>query len=475
MSITVGGIMSGLDTNNIIDQLVELERRPIVQLQEKEAEYQVELSAYGTLRSHLNELKSAMENLDDEGDLDRFSATPGDSDLLAASADETAVTGTYNVTVSQLARVQKLKSGAFTETEAVGKGTLHLQVGDGDARDISIGANDTIEDVADAINEENAGVKASVIFDGADYYLTLTAEDSGADNVIDLTMTEDGTDPADPENTDNTGLSRLYYEGGNVGGDAQGGTGNLEMTQSSRNAVITVDGVTGIERDTNTIDDVITGVTLDLQDEGDTTVTVSRDTSSFASSIESFVETYNGLLDFFEERQSFDRDTLTAGDLFGDSTTNQIRNRLENLMSASVPGLNANYDTLVDLGVTMNDEGRMEVNSTKLNSILGSHFDDVAAFFTQDTDGSEGFGVRMVEALDGFLDSDGVLTTRTDGIQRRIDDIDEDIEAKGVRLISYEERLRAEFTSLELLISEFQSTGQYLEQQISGLQNMSKK
>ena len=701
MSISVGGLVSGLDTNGIIDQLLELQQRPIIKLQQQEAAYQVKLTVYGSLQGLLNSMKSAAQALDAASDLAGFSTSSGDAALFTSSADSSAATGTHNVTVKQLAREHMVKSAAFTGTEEilefkidannkfidftentgggasaeiaatltegsytvselethiktqleaasdgapsannidytvsydsttkkftiqengssltqldlrwatgansansassllgfdaaddtgavtytsdneVGEGTIHLEIGStftigstnnkinflevgglgteltatldngtytiselmaeikeelddatgsdatytvtydnstqkftiagaggsvteiqylwttgdsgnsiastigftandtgalsytaddtkGTVNDITISATDTIEDVADAINDADAGVQAAVIFDGTNYYLTLSAEDSGAANVINLTVTD-----IDGDNADTNGLSRLAYR--------EGGTTNLTQTQDALDSLIHVDGVTDIARSTNTIDDVIEGVTITLTDvhaipasESDT-LTVSRNTSTAVSKINSFVSAYNNVLDFFETYQGYDEDTKIAGSLQGDGTTNQIRNHLRRLIRQDITGVNT-FSRLSDLGIILNDEGRLEVNSTTLNDALDDHFDDVIQFFAQSTTGSEGFGVRMVDTLDGILDStDGTLAARTDGIQTSIDGIEDQVERIEMRNLAWESRTRAQFNSLELLLAEYQNTGNYLSQQILGMQNM---
>jgi flagellar hook-associated protein 2 len=462
MSISVGGLTSGLDTNSIIDQLLALQQKPILRLQQREADYQVELSAYGSLQSTLTSLKSAMEDLGSVSDFTGFSATSGDTDLFTASANENATAGLYNITVQQLARVHKLKSVAFGDAESVGEGTIHLKVGSDDTVDIIVSATDTIEDVAEAINDADAGVQAAVIFDGTDYFLSLAAHETGAENVINLTVTDTG----DSHNTDINGLSRLVYD--------QGVTENFSQTQAASDSIITVDGVADIHRDTNTIDDVIEGVTITLESDGGTaTLTVSRDTSAVVSKIDDFVSAYNEVLDLFDTYQSYDSDTKTAGILLGDATTNSIRNRLRNLVTTMVPGLSEDYNRLSNLGVTVNEEGRLKVDSSRVNEALDDHFDEVVQFFTQTKEGSEGFSVRMADALDAILDSrDGVIAAREGGIQNSIDDIQDQIERVEMRISAWETRTRAQFESLEVLLAQYQITSNYLSQQILGLENL---
>jgi len=478
MSISVAGLMSGIDYNNIIDQLLTVQQEPIIKLQRQEAAYQVKLSTYGNLQSTLSSLKSAMDEFDSASDLMSFSASSGDPDLFTVSADENAIAGSYDITVQNLAKVHKLTSkkvgdgttsedGAFADGEYVGKGTIHLKVGSGSTMDIDVSATDTIEEVARSINDAESGAHASVIFDGTHYFLTLAADETGSENVINLTVTDEGDD-LDPSNTDMIGLSRLVYD--------KDVTDNLENTQPAADAMITVDGVSSISRRTNVIDDVIEGVTITLESapdtDNETTLTVSGSTSEFVSKINSFVSAYNNVLDFFDAAQSYNQDAGTAGVLLGDATANSIRSRLDRLITGTVSGVES-FSRLSDFGITLNAEGRLEVDSSTIDSTLDDHFDDVVEFFTQATEGAEGFAVRMVDTLDAILDSTGgSLDARTDGIQSSIEDIHDQVERIEMRNLAWETRTRAQFNALELLIAGYQNTGNFLTQQITGMQNL---
>jgi len=468
MSISVGGLMSGLDTNGIIDQMLAVQQQPILSLQKKEAEYQVQLSTYGSFKSVLNSLKTSLNALDSADDLTRFTARSGDTSLFTVSADETAAAGNYDITVSQMADVHKLTSTAFTETEAVGEGTIHLSLGAADAVDIAVSATDTIQDVADAINDADAGIKAAVIFDGTDYYLTLTGEETGADQVINLTVTEEGTDPADPVNTDTTGLSQLVYD--------EGGTTHMTNTQSAADAIITVDGVADIQRSTNVIDDVIEGVTLTLESapgapDNASTLSITRNTGTASQAIQSFVTKFNSVLDFIATQQNYNAATGEAGLLMGDATTNTIRNNLKSLATGSISNGGA-IDNLTDLGISFNEDGRLELDSDQLNEALNNNFEDVIQFFSQDDEDAPGFAVKALDFLDTVLeDSTGTLAARTKGIQTTIGNLQDQVETMEMRNTAWEERTRAQFNSLELLLAQYQSTGDYLTQQITGLQN----
>jgi flagellar hook-associated protein 2 len=464
MTISVGGLMSGLDTNGIIEQMLSIQQRPILSLQRNEAEYQVKLSTYGNFKSLLTGLKSSMEALDSENDLIRFTAQSGDTGLFTVSADETATAGNYNITVSQMADVHKLTSVAFAEAEAVGEGTIHLSLGVADAVDIAISDTDTIQDVADAINDADAGVNAAVIFDGTDYYLTLTGEETGADQVIDLTVTD-----TDLDNIDAFGLSRLVYD--------EGVTTNMTNTQSAADAIITVDGVADIQRSTNVIDDVIEGVTLTLASAPDapdntTSLSITRNTGTASQAIATFVSKYNNVLDFIATQQKYDPATGDAGLLLGDATTNTIRNNLKSLATGTISST-GDIDNLTDLGIAFNEDGRLEVDSDQLGDALKNNFDDVIQFFSRNDEEAEGFAIKTLDFLDTVLkDTTGTLAARTKGIQSTIGDLQDQVETMEMRNAAWEERTRAQFNSLELLLAQYQSTGDYLTQQIMGMQNL---
>jgi flagellar hook-associated protein 2 len=467
MAIAIGGLATGLDTDSIISQLSELGRKPIVKLQRQEADYQVQLTTYGSLQGLLSTLQSAATALKDPAGLTGFAATSGNTDLFTASAGSTAAPGTYNIKVGQLAQNHKLKSSGFaTSTEAIGAGTLHLRVGSAPVQDIAVTNTNTLADVAKAINDAKAGVTATVVFDGTAHFLTLAANDTGVAKVINLTATD-----IDGNNTDTAGLSRLVYDAG--------GTTNLTQTQAALDATIEVDGVSGITRSSNTISDVITGVTLTLKSqptapENTSTLTVSRDTAGLKGKIDTFIKAYNDVVNFFQKEQSFDAQTKTAGSLLGDNTANLMRHRLASVLGTPVPGLPTGLSRLSELGITVDAKGLLvSNNTTKLDNAIASDFDAVTRFFTQTTTGSEGFAVRLEKALDGFLAADrGILSSRQTGISKNITRLHDQMDRYETRISASEERLRAQFNALESLVSQYKSTGDFLTQQLGSMQNL---
>jgi len=474
MGITVSGLSSGMDTASIISQLQAVEAKPIVAIQQKEAGYQVKLSAYGTLQSGLSSVKDALTNLESLDNVTSFSAASSDTGLLTASAESGAVAGNYTVTVNSLATAQKLQSVAFTKSGAVGEGTIHLAVGTNTAVDIAVSATDTISDVAKSINAAGAGVSANVVFDGTNYYLTLAGKTTGAANAISLTVTEAGTSASsDPLNQDTTGLSKLVYD--------SAGTKNLTQIQAANDADISVDGIAHITRSTNTISDAISGVTLSLKSADiNTAVTVSvdQDNSLLTSRLNAFVTAFNDVSDTLNNLQSYDPKTQATGTLFGDSTIRRIQSQLRDLINNPVPGLPTGSNHLSDMGVKFTNTdalataGKLVLNSATLNSQLSKNFDSVSKFFTSAATGSEGFSARMLTSVQNILDTKtGTLTVRTKGIQSTIDSLGKQVDSMNTRLAANETRLKTQFSSLEVLLGQYKNQSDSLTKQLTELEN----
>jgi len=551
MSISVGGLVSGMDTDKIISQLQALQQKPITKLQTQEAAYQVKLTAYSSLQGSLKDVKNASRNLDTSSDITSYAATSSNTSTLTASAERTAVAGSYSVEVTSLAAVHKLKtSTGLSPTEAVGKGTIHLKMGSSAAVDITVGSTSTLSNIATSINAADTGIYASVINDGTNSFLSLTGKQTGAANVINLTVTEDGTSANDPRlaaNLDSTGLSRLVYTTSSYKGGVGGGTGaavnnlaingiivpastgmaelvtninkavsgvtatlqtdgslllsnvtgsysditiggtttdsgltagtysstkNMGELQGAANAKITVDGVKNISRASNTITDVIGGVSLKLKALGTTTVEVDRNDELFTTRLNAFLDAYNGLMDSMNNLQSYDKQTKATGTLFGDSTTRRIQSEVQNLLSNSVSGLPATLSHLTDLGVSTNAAGKLELDSSIFSTQLKDNFDNVVKFFTKTDTGTEGFAVRMATSVEKILDiQGGTLAARTKGIQGSIDGLDKQILTLNSRMTISETRLRTQFSSLEVLLGQYQNTSNSLTSNLDALQS----
>jgi flagellar hook-associated protein 2 len=290
-------------------------------------------------------------------------------------------------------------------------------------------------------------------------------------------VTEAGTtDPSDSANLDTAGLSKLVYNGA--------GTNNFIWTQTASDADITVDGIINIKRPSNTISDVISGVTLNLNAFDTTTpkvtVAVNQDNSLLTTRINAFVTAYNSLADNLNTLQSYDASTKKTGTLFADSTVRRIQSQIESLIKNTIPGLPTGFNRLSDMGIKLSSTdqtaaaGKLQFDSTALNAKLQNNFDAVSKFFSSATTGSEGFSARMLTSLQNILDTNtGTLAVRTKGIQTTIDSLGKQVDAMNTRLSANETRLRNQFNALEVLLGQYKTTSDMLTQQITQWNNSS--
>lgn len=562
-TITSSTGASGLAIDSIVSGLMTVEKQPLTKIQTQISSYNTKLSAYGTLKTGLSTFQTAVDKLATASKFNAQSVTMSDSTGLTATADGTATTGNYSIAVSQLATSQKLSSGNYTNTtDIVGTGTLTISFGTYAAADATAGtpasftanadkssitvditsSNNTLAGIRDAINAKNASVSASIVNDGSGNRLVITSKDTGAVNSLKIDVADgDGT------NTDSSGLSALAYNPLSTAGSGK----NMSQLVEAKNALLNVDGVS-ISKASNTLSDVIQGITLNLKavTSSSTTLSVATDTTTIQASVQSFIDAYNklntsltGLTKFVEGGSS------SNGPLLGDSTARDISVKLKSMLSR--PSSTAStYRTLSDIGVTTDATGALTLDATQLQKALSSNLADVTKLFTpsatatdsqvtyvgsgtgtvsgtyavnvsqigsssQDAIGtingvtaltsgttligasgdnsyglklsvtgtatgsrgtvtfSKGLAGELSSMIGSWLDSDGILAAKTDGIQTSIDGLNKKYDDLNAKLPAIEQRYRTQYAKLDALLSSMQSTSSYLTQQITALNNNS--
>lgn len=390
MAISSIGVGSGLDVNGIISQLMSLESRPLVALGQQEAGLQAKLSAYGSLKGALSSFQSAMRGLSSPSRFQGVKANSADGTIYTASATSIAVPGSYAVEVKQLAQAQKLASKALTNTtDVVGTGTLTIQFGTFSggvftanaakaAQTVTVGAaQSSLGGIRDAINAAKIGVTATIVNDGSGYKLVVGSNDSGAANSLKITV----SDSSDASNTDDAGLSQLAY---NPAGSAGNGK-NLAETVAAQNALLKVDGIDNISKASNTVTDVIQGVTLNLLKPSaagvSTALTVARDTASVRSAVEGFVKAHNDLNKVVKELTGYNAETRQGAILQGDSSTRSVANQVRQALTSTLKGLTGSHTALWQIGVSFQTDGTLALDGTKLQSAMDSSFAEIAGLF----------------------------------------------------------------------------------------------
>lgn len=372
------GIGSGVLSSDLVDQLVAAERKPTeTRLAQKTQKAQTLISAYGKLRSAVTDLRLPMRQLSAADNLKAFSASSSNEDIGVSVDSTKASRGSYNVDVTSLASAQALASQAVfadRDSTSVGQGTLTLSVGDKTTNITIDSSNDTLQGLANAINDADAGISAGVIDTGSGFQLVLSADETGTANAASISVSGDG----DGSNTDNSGLSRFAF---NSGMDAGAG---LTETIAAKDAVMSINGIS-VTRSTNTFENVIDGLTFDVKAEGQSTVKVEQDLGAVSDRVQSFVDKFNALQSAIDGLAGFNSETGQGSVLTGDSTVRGIQNQLRRLLTGVVPGLEgASVRSLADVGITTDwQSGGLEFDRTKFEEQLKSNPDDVTALFAQ--------------------------------------------------------------------------------------------
>lgn len=429
MAVSAPGVGSSIDVNSIITQLMALERRPLDILNQRQSQYNTQLSAYGKVKSDLSAFQSAVSALKDSFDFSVFKATSSNTSVLSASADSSALAGVHSVTVSTLAKshIQVAATGfADTGTTAVGNvgDTLSFTSGSNTFTVTLDSSNNTLEGLQNAINSasDNYGVTASILNDGSanGNRLVITANDSGTANAVTL-----------------------------------GGTLNASLafatTQPAADAVLTVDGVSGIVKSSNTISDILPGVTLALKSTGTIEVTVEADNEAITKLAQNLVSAYNTLVDDMTRLRS------KGGELEADNTLLTIRNQLADVFNNGTTG--GAYKYLSEVGISLQKDGKLALDSSAFSSALSSNFKDVVNLFSNGTDGT---ALRFYNTVTALLETDGIVDARTDGITESISLLDSRIDQVQYRLEKTEERLRAQYAALDSTLGVMRQTSNYL-------------
>jgi flagellar hook-associated protein 2 len=451
MAISSAGLGSSIDVASLVSQLMSIERRPLDLLNRKQDLFNAELSAYGRLKSSVSALQSAIGALKDADDFKVYKATPADDTYFTATADSTAIAGSHSVTVGQLAQAQKLVS-AFspavtdTDTTTIGTGTLTFSNGT-DTFAVSIdSSNNTLDGIVNAVNSatDNFGVSATILNDGTGYRLVFSPNDTGTANAITVAVTDTG----DLNNTDNLGLSRLSYVGGGQ---------NLTQTLAAQNATLTVDGLTGITSASNTVTDVIQGVTLNLKAAGASNVQVAVDADALTSKANEFVTAYNKLVSDMGELHK------KGGALESRNTVLTLQTQISAVFNTTISLTGNDYNYLAQIGISIQKDGKLSLNSSEFQAAVTGNLNDVIGLLTDDT---QGFGQRLYTELGYLLQSDGVLDAATDGLSASIADLDLRKDQVQARLDRVEVRLRTQFAALDSLLGSLQQTSSALVRQL---------
>jgi len=385
---------NSIDVNSIVSQLMQVESRPITQLQAKEAKYLAKISAYNAVKGSLTSFQTALNTLNSPSTFSSLTAAASDSSVLSATASSVAAPGNYAITVNKLAQAQTLASaGQASTTASIGGGaatkvtfefgsitggtlTNGVYAGAGFAPDatkppLSLtidSSNNSLQGMRDAINKANVGVTASLVNDGAPgtpYRLMLTSSATGEQRS--LKISTDGADPA---------VSALLSHD-------PAGTQGFSQTVAAQNATLSINGL-AISSATNSVSDAIAGVTLNLSKAGGATtnLAVSNNSAAVTTAIQGMVKAYNEANNVIKTMTGYNATTKTGGVLLGDSTIQSIQSKMRATFASALGGAGDSALTnITQVGISFQKDGTLVVDNAKLQKALTEHFDDFAGLF----------------------------------------------------------------------------------------------
>ncbi|MDE2478290.1 MAG: flagellar filament capping protein FliD [Betaproteobacteria bacterium] len=375
MSVSLSGLVSGIDVQSLVTQLSAAYQRPITLLQNQEQSYQTTLSAWGTVQSALSTLQTAVSSLQAVTQVNNRTVTLSNSAAVSASVASDAPLASYSLSNIVLAQSENLYSQDFASAanSTVGTGTLQIQVGSGTATAVTIdNSNNTLNGIAAAINNAKAGVSAAVVYDGTGYRLTLTGSNTGAANAF--TVGVSGATGS---------LASLAYSSGT-------GASGLTESQGASNAQVTINGLP-ITSASNTVSGAIPGVTLNLlQASGSSTLQVGNDSATFVTSVQAFASAYNTAMSALNAVSAYGGSASSgasggSGPLIGNAAIQGLRTQLMNLISGQAQGTvsGSAYTSLGSVGLNLATDGTLQLDTNLLSSALSDNYQQVTGLFGQ--------------------------------------------------------------------------------------------
>jgi len=481
-SIGFSGIGSGLPVDDIVKATLKAEAAPMRRMEAQKEVAQAQISAYGQLSSRMNALNAAMGDLKGIDNYEQLKATSGNDGLFTATANHRtgATAGNYNVEVIKGAESARWTS-ASTARDEVLTGQFEMQVGTDPDNKISfdiedkLGENATMDDLRSYLNKEYGDLVSVNLVNSNDNeaHLVINSKISGDDGrLVEV----------------NSGQGVII---GNLTQDAELSTPDYDENDlsTSLNAYMKVDGILA-SSSTNTFENVISGVTINLasgvnsqvdpENTQASSLSVAQDKEAIKNKVDNFIKAYNDVIIHLNEQKK--------GDLQGEAVVRSIEGALRDTLFTPAGDPNDLSNTLSALGIGTYVErgweageegssrnGTLEIMDTeRFNDVLDNDMEKLAFIFG---DPDTGYAVRF-ESLSRQLTRDtvvngqvqqGLVSSRTQGLNREIDRIDDRLVAADRRLDLMEQRLYSQFASVDAMIANINASGDYMSAQFQNL------
>lgn len=477
-TISALGAGSGVDVKALAQSLVDAEKTPRKDaIDAKIKKTEGGISGYGAIKFVLGDLKTAFSNLKDLSDFSSITSTNSQTSAFSITANAKALAGSHTVSVSSLAAPQRNLSSGFADTTTALNPSTGFSftlkqgpTGSQTSKTIQIGNGDTsLDGIVSTINAYKMGITAQIVNtgDSATPYKIMVVGETGTANQFELT-----TDLSGP------GAS-LFGTNGNA----------ITPIQAAANATATIDGIP-ISSSSNRIDGVIAGVTFDLTAKTNdalapgtgapATINLSRDTSIVKSNLQALVKAYNDANSMLNVVSDPKSTVETYGaTLVGNSTISTVRSQMRAMITADSPNPAGSINAFRDLGIALNRNGELELDSTKLDTVLQTKFDSMVTMLTANreslsplsglTAGASGSAVKKLTSL---LDSTGALSAQSENLTKKIDSYKLELTKLEDRMTTLLARYNKQFGAMETMVGQSKSLQTSLTSTFAGMMSM---
>ncbi|RLT11046.1 MAG: hypothetical protein DWI22_02450 [Planctomycetota bacterium] len=371
MPTKIDGVVSGLNTDSIVTGLLNIQKQQLDRMALRKNVIQQRQAAFKTIEAKVLSLRADAGVLSRNANnpLTRQSVTTSDEKAIIATATSSAAAGVYRLTVNSTAQTHQIASQGLADADSqITQGTFEVRLGAGEPKSITIdGNNDTLSGLAAAINSAGTGVSASIVQDSSGgttpFRLLLTSSRSGTSNEIKV--------------TNSLGVS--------TGTAIRPEIDFLTPVQTASDARVTLGsgaGAIAVTSSTNQFKDAIGGVSFDLlqANSGDVvSLTVAKDNIAAVTAVESFVESFNDVVQYVDDNSKYSVEKKVGGLLLGNQNAGKIVETLRSTIANPVPGANPLANRLSAVGVKFNDKGRLTLNKSKLDDALNGKIEGVTA------------------------------------------------------------------------------------------------
>ena len=443
LEVATGSSSEGINVSAAVDAAVTAAEAPEQQWQAQQTALQAQENDLTTVNGQVTTLENDLTSLNSlNGAFASLSTTSSNSSIATATATSGTAAGSHTVSVTNLAATASWYSTSAVASSSSGlaAGSFTLQVGSGTATQIDVTSGETLDQLVSAINGQSLGVTASVVNDASGSRLSIVSNSSGSANDIAITST------------------------------------SMQFTQAmqGKNAALTVDGIP-ISSATNTVTGAVAGMTINLNGAAPgtaVTLSASANTSAITSAINQFVSDYNTVIGSVNTEYTYSSTSSTSGPLEGDSTLGLLQNALLGAGSYSASN-NGAISTLGSLGITMNNDGTLTVDSSTLNDAVQNNFSAVQNFF----EGSSlnGFSSALNTQLQGLTDAaDGAFTVDLSSMKNTYKDLQGQITDFQTNYIApLQTSLTAEYNAAEIALQTLNTTKQEINAELGNNNNSS--